>query len=305
MELVKANNTLAIFNPAPGTKAVEVRRKMLEVPEVNTQLSKVDGLIFVASTKILISEIAPQILADEVKKMLRFIALDVGFRGVDGEEWAYSCARIISLLSMHYSGLTLSEVKLAFELATLGELNEFLPKDGQGQPDKNHYQQFNAEYLAKILNAYKERQGRAISKAYEVVPRPEKQLSEEEKKGLNNSLKYDLVMHFLYYKYHGVFQDIFSISEMLFYSELERVGLAEKIEINETHRAEAMGRALSTVANSFGSQFKGNEIRNRGEEHPDVKNLANIVGRRNALKASYDYIIKEEIQILKYVKSER
>lgn len=33
--------------------------------------------------------------------------------------------------------MTLADIKLAFELATTGELDDYLPKDSQGNPDKS------------------------------------------------------------------------------------------------------------------------------------------------------------------------
>lgn len=76
--------------------------------------------------------------------------------------------------------MTLADIKLAFELATTGELDDYLPKDSQGNPDKKHYQQFNADYFAKILNAYRRKQNGVIHKAYKALPEPKKELTPEE-----------------------------------------------------------------------------------------------------------------------------
>lgn len=76
----------------------------------------------------------------------------------------------MDILKRYYSDMTLADIKMAFELATTGELDEYLPKDKQGNPDKNHYQQFNADYFAKILKAYKQKQTDVIDKAYKAIP---------------------------------------------------------------------------------------------------------------------------------------
>lgn len=82
--------------------------------------------------------------------------------------------------------MTLADIKLAFELATTGELDDYLPKDSQGNPDRKHYQQFNADYFAKILNAYRRKQNGVIHKAYKAVPEPKKELTPEEKRYYHN-----------------------------------------------------------------------------------------------------------------------
>lgn len=153
-------NALSIYNRPQGTTAIDIRRQMVLVPEVAKALNKVDKYIFAASTKTLISEIQDVQLIEKTKQLFRFIAIDVGYTlPQDPTDWAYMCTRLMDFLKKYYETFSLADVKLAFEMAASGELNEFLPKDRDGKADKNHYQQFNVDYFGKILNAYKTKRG--------------------------------------------------------------------------------------------------------------------------------------------------
>lgn len=171
-EIRKQAGAIDIYHPQPGTKAIAVRRQMVELPEVAKALNPVEKYIFAASTKTQICEMDDETLVAKTGQMFRFIAIDVGFRiPTEPNDWAYICTRLLDILKKYYSLLTLAEIKLAFELATTGELNNYLPRDSNGNPDKNHYQQFNADYFAKILNAYRRKRDMTISKAYEALPK--------------------------------------------------------------------------------------------------------------------------------------
>ena len=61
----------------------------------------------------------------------------------------------VDILRKYYSSLTLSEIKLAFEFAAVGKLDNYLTKNKDGSADKAHYQTFSVDYVSRILNAYK------------------------------------------------------------------------------------------------------------------------------------------------------
>lgn len=297
---------IAVYNPPPGTRAIDIRRKMVELPEVAKALTPVEKYIFSASTKTQIKEMDDNTLVGKTSQMFKFISMDVGFRiPTDPTEWQYICTRLLDVLKRYYSDLTLADIKLAFELATMGELNEYLPKDSQGNPDKNHYQQFNADYFGKILNAFRRKQQKVIGKAYDALPEPSREISPEEKKRLNNTLKNDLIYSFLKYKYCGKFDRGSGIAEMLFYNELVEVGLAENIVVTIEEKKAALGNILNRVANGMINKYTGNTIRKEGLDNDSVKYGAYSVARVKALIASFDRMIKEEIQITDFIKLEK
>jgi len=105
------------------------------------------------------------------------ISKDFSIRNVDEAE----AVRFFHIVKKYYSELTISEVRTAFELALVGTLDEYLPKDRDGNPDRNHYQAFSLEFITKILNAYKKYRGKIWGKVYRLESSEVREPSEEEK----------------------------------------------------------------------------------------------------------------------------
>ena len=105
------------------------------------------------------------------------IARDFSIRNLERTEGF----RFYDILKKYYSGLTLDEVRTAFELALVGELDKYLPKDKNGNPDKNHYQSFSAEFITRILNSFMAYKGKVWSKVYVSSEKEEIEVTEEQK----------------------------------------------------------------------------------------------------------------------------
>lgn len=295
---------LAIYNPTPGTKAIDIRRQMLQLPEVAKSLSGVEKYIFAASTKMQIADIDDDTLIAKTGQMFRFIAMDVGYIiPTNSEDWAYICTRLLDILKKYYSQMTLADIKLAFELATTGELDDYLPKDSQGNPDKKHYQQFNADYFAKILNAYRRKQNQVIGKAYTALPEPKKELSPEQIRYYRNQSVMTCLMCFLRYKYTG--RLVFGLTdEMFVYNWLLGVRLADEVKETEDDRKEAYNRFLARAARGFVNEFTVYHVRKQGTQSPEIDFTAFEVARRKEIKRTFDRMIKDEIYIYHYLKFE-
>lgn len=295
---------LAIYNPTPGTKAIDIRRQMLQLPEVAKSLSGVEKYIFAASTKMQIADIDDDTLIAKTGQMFRFIAMDVGYIiPTNPEDWAYICTRLLDILKKYYSQMTLADIKLAFELATTGELDDYLPKDSQGNPDKKHYQQFNADYFAKILNAYRRKQNQVIGKAYTALPEPKKELSPEQIRYYRNQSVMTCLMCFLRYKYTG--RLVFGLTdEMFVYNWLLGVRLADEVKETEDDRKEAYNRFLARAARGFVNEFTVYHVRKQGTQSPEIDYTAFEVARRKEIKRTFDRMIKDEIYIYHYLKFE-
>ena len=296
---------LAIYNPTPGTKAIDIRRQMLQLPEVAKSLSGVEKYIFAASTKMQIADIDDGTLIAKTGQMFRFIAMDVGYIiPTNPEDWAYICTRLLDILKKYYSQMTLADIKLAFELATTGELDDYLPKDSQGNPDKKHYQQFNADYFAKVLNAYCRKQNQVIGKAYTALPEPKKELSPEQIRYYRNQSVMTCLMCFLRYKYTG--RLVFGLTdEMFVYNWLLGVGLADEVKETEDDRKEAYNRFLARAARGFVNEFTVYHVRKQGTQSPEIDYTAFEVARRKEIKRTFDRMIKDEIYIYHYLKFEK
>lgn len=286
-------------------KVIDVRRAMVELPEVAKALTTVEKYIFAASTKKQIAEIDDETLIAKTGQMFRFIAMDVGFIiPAEQNDWAYICTRLLDLLKRYYSQLTLSEVKLAFELLITGELDDYLPKDRDGNAERKHYQQFNADYFAKVLNAYCRKQNQVIGKAYTALPEPKKELSPEQIRYYRNQSVMTCLMCFLRYKYTG--RLVFGLTdEMFVYNWLLGVRLADEVKETEDDRKEAYNRFLARAARGFVNEFTVYHVRKQGTQSPEIDFTAFEVARRKEIKRTFDQMIKDEIYIYHYLRFEK
>ena len=301
----KENTALEIYNTKPGTKAIEVRRRMVQLPEVAKALNPVEKYVFAASTKTPIAEIDDAKLVENLSLLFKRIAIDVGYIIPQNEnDWNYIQSRLLDILKRYYSDMTLADIKMAFELATTGELDEYLPKDKQGNPDKNHYQQFNADYFAKILNAYRRKQNGVIHKAYKALPEPKKELTPEEKRYYHNQTVARCREVFLQYKYTG--RLVFGLTdEMFVYNWLLGVRLADEVKETEDDRKEAYNRFLARAARGFVNKFTVYHVRKQGTQSPEIDYTAFEVARRKEIKRTFDRMIKDEIYIYHYLRFEK
>lgn len=295
------NVALEIYNPKPGTTAIEIRRKMVQLPEVAKALTQVEKYVFAASTKTQISEMDDATLVGKTKQMFRFIAMDVGYIiPQDETDWAYIQTRLVDILKRYYSYSTLADIKLAFELATTGELDEYLPRDSQGNPDKKHYQQFNADYFAKILGAYRKKQNEVVGKAYKALPEPKKEMTPEEKRYYHNRREARNRIVFLRYKYTG--KITFEIGDEMFLFEwLKKIGYAEEVNATEDDRKQAFAKYMQRAAIGLINQYTACNVRRKGIDSPEIDYTAYEVARKKEIKRAFDRMISDEIYIDNYL----
>lgn len=292
---------IAVYEPKPGTKAIDVRRQIAILPEVANALTQVEKYVFDASTKTQIAELDEKVFAEKATQILRFVAMDVGYNiPQNATDWGYIQIRLLDIIKRYYSQLTLTDLKLAFELATTGELDDYLPKDSKGKPDKNHYQNFNADYFAKILNAYKRKQSEVVEKAYNAVPKPKKEISPDEIRYYENIRKQTNQRIFLRYKYRG--ELIFGIlDERLIYDWLLSVGLANPVAETEQDRKQALTRFLDKAARNMLEPYKVFDIRTKGINSPEIDFTAFEIARRREIIKTFDYMIENEIYVNNYL----
>ena len=196
--------------------------------------------------------------------------------------------------------MTLADIKLAFELATTGELDDYLPKDSQGNPDKKHYQQFNADYFAKILNAYRRKQNGVIHKAYKALPEPKKELTPEEKRYYHNQTVARCREVFLQYKYTGRF--VLGITDgMLIYDWLRKLGFANDVAGTEDDRKQAFARYMQRVARGFVSKYEAYHVQRKGTDAPELDFTAYEIARDKEIARTFDRMIADELQIDNYL----
>ncbi len=300
--LPEKRQSAAVLLYSGTAKAIEVRRAMVELPEVAKALTPVEKYIFVASTKKQIAEIDDETLIAKTGQMFRFIAMDVGFiiPTENRDDWTYICTRLLDLLKRYYSQLTLSEVKLAFELLITGELDDYLPKDRDGNAERKHYQQFNADYFAKILGAYRKKQNEVVGKAYKALPEPKKEMTPEEKRYYHNRREARNRIIFLRYKYTGKIR--FEIGDEMFLFEwLKKIGYAEEVNATEDDRKQAFAKYMQRAAIGLINQYTACNVRRKGIDSPEIDYTAYEVARKKEITRAFDRMITDEIYIDDYL----
>ena len=78
LHAVRQNAGIMVYEPKPGTRAIDVRRQIAVLPEVAQALTQVEMYVFDASTKIQIAELDEKVLLEKAAQILRFVAMDVG-----------------------------------------------------------------------------------------------------------------------------------------------------------------------------------------------------------------------------------
>lgn len=290
---------------APVRKsAVMIRRDMAKVPAVMGVLEPVEKAVFLASTAKTIAEHTPVELTVELTTTLKWICKDVGYRATDESDRQYLIVRTAEILKRYYPTFTLKDFRMAFEMSLTGELDEYLPKGRDGQADRGHYQQFNAEYVCKILNAYKYRRAAVLKKAMDAMP-PElkSKISSDEITRLQNQTKRELVQAFEYFKENGRLPDISPIAEMLYYQLLSKAGLAPEISVTIDEQKAIYYRMINLYARK-GMVSDIRRLEKAGTDAPELQHGAFTMARRKALKAAFAKIVADGIVITNYIKFE-
>ena len=284
--------------------AVMVRREMVAIPAVMDALGPVEKAVFLASTAKTVAEYDGNELFAELTKALRFIAKDVGYRDTDETERGYLVARVAEILKRYYGNLTVKDFKMAFEMSITGELDDYLPKGRDGQADRGHYQQFNAEYVCKILNAYKGRRAWILKKANDAIPsEPEKTVSPDESRKMRNATKSECVKAFEYFKENGHLPEISPIGEMLYYKLLEDAGLAREIVVTVDEQKAILQRTINEMARK-GMVGDMQRLKQAGPDAPELQYGAFSIARKKALNAAFERMVADGIEITDYIKFE-
>lgn len=280
---------------------VEMRRKMLNVPAVMTALEPVEKSVFLASTAKTIAEYSGIELSNELGKVLKYIAKDVGYRDTDENERGYLIIRVSEILKRYYDNLTMKDFRMAFEMSITGELDDYLPKGRDGQADRGHYQQFNAEYVCKILNAYKTKRAYILKKANDSMPKPEPERDAEAEKKYGESIRKDLLDAYANYCENGRMPDVSAIAEMLFYRILSEVGLAPEIVVTPEEQRIILQRTINQLAMK-GNIGEMNQLKQTGPDAPKLQYGAYALARKRALESAFEKMNAEHVELADYIK---
>lgn len=280
---------------------VVIRREMAKNPAVVESLEPLERSIFMASTAKTVEEYSLKEIVGELAIALKWISKDVGYRITDESEMQYLCVRTAEILKRHYGRLTIKDFRLAFELCITGELDEFLPRGSNGQPDRGHYQQFNIEYVCKILNAYRKKRGQVLQKAHAARPEPEPERDAKLERFYREQTRRGCIAAFYFFKYHGYLPPMSPISEMLYYNVLAGGGLVDDIQVTLEEQQAILYRSLSEFLNA-GRIADAARLKKEGADAVEIQARAFGLARRKALKKAFAGLVRDEIQITDYIK---
>lgn len=233
----------------------------------------------------------------EIDSMVDYICKDVGINTSNNEDDGYYRIRFIDLVLKYYSDLSKSEIKLAFEMAIIGELDDFLPKYN-GQPDRNHYSRFSPEYAMKILNAYKRKKAQIKRKAEQYLPKEKEITPDQIKKQYMEFIDY-LDSRMNEYKDSGKKQIFVKPLYVLHF--FKYLGITKTIPDAKPDETKAFE---SIINGEYPSEFRDKIIRMK--ETKEVNSLLKTISESSIYNQKitevFDYMIKHERKIKDYVR---
>lgn len=275
--------SLTLYQPSA---AVLARREMVNTPAVISALDIVERAVLCASIERPISQYTSTELAAELDVALKWISKDIGYRVNDISDKQYLVIRTAEILNRYYPAFTMKDFRLAFEMCITGELDEYLPRGRDGQPDRGHYQQFNAEYLCKVLNAYKSRRYSVLKKATQAAPKKEPVRDAARDARNAKAVRRMTISAFLHFKYRGRLPELSLINEIVIYNELVSVGLADELEMSGREQKAALDSIIGGLARPDSGGRKDSFTRTR----------------RRMLEEAFSRIVEDELQITDYLK---
>lgn len=288
-ELIKANE--------PKT-AVMIRREIAQEPSVLQSLKGVDRTIFLASTDKTVAEIPGIELTRELNKLLRVVCKDIGYRITDEGDIQYLVVRISELMKRYYANLTLKDFRLAFEMSITGELDDYLPKRADGTADRQHYQNFNSEYVCRILNAYRDRRSQTLVKVIDARPKMEADPVRIQEAELG--LKKDIIKAYNYFLENREMPQLSPLSEMCYYERLRDVGLAPEIIVTDEERQKAFQEAVEFYEKR-GKTFDARRVREAGIDTEEIEASSRFMAAGRVLAECFEDIRKQGLSIEKYL----
>lgn len=276
---------------------VERNRELIQSNKIK-QLSKVDQRIFVESTRKLISE------EESEEKKIEYLGIifigvcsDFGLNAPERSAVKSVFSSIFDVIDLYFDDLSFAEVKLAWRLLAVGELDNYLPKDRYGNPDKNHYGSLNVDYVTKVLKAYRKRKADMMAKTTALLPDKPKATPEQERAFLNVQAN-NFIFAIMKYKYSGRFKAESDrlISESTF-KYMERLGYDMDTIPTYEDKKLALAQFKGRPINSFAQVFEKECLATFGIEHEAVYFRSLMIAKKRLLFRYWDEMLIEEDSI--------
>lgn len=298
LQLYKSGETLAKWQDARPIAMPDVYRAVLETPEIINSLTQSEKIVVTAACKETIGSMQREGFYNKFAEMINYIARDIGYQKPIER---YEVGRIGQMIEKYYRGLTTAEIKVAFELLMIGELDEFLPKNSNGEPDRSHYQMMSSEYFTKVLNAYQKRKSNVISKIQTCLPVRPHVITEQEKEAGKEYVYRGIMQAFANFRHSGKieFPGISqTVWERFAYEELLRIGYASEIIVSDDDEDAAVSELIRLVDNKFEKE----QIQKQGIFHSRVPATAHTIARRHAVRNAFEKLANENVKLDKLLK---
>lgn len=287
-------NELVKYQPIT---ALELRKGIAANNAAMAVLTPVEKAVFLASISRPFMEYGDDELAVELARILPNIYRDTGYRNPGESDNGYLIMRLSGILKRYYAKLTLRDFRMAFEMCITGELDDYLPKGRDGQPERGHFQQFNADYVCRILNAYNGRRAAIMKKAFDAEPEREKKPDAREIAGIMARQKEIFFEVLNAYRDTGRFPDgMTAITELICCDVLAQAGLIGEIEVTADEQRAIWQRTINQYAR-MGNLGDIERLKRDGIEAGELQPKAYTLARRNALKRAIEGIIKNDIKL--------
>ena len=286
------HKALATVQPEQPPRQSAVTIALQKLADTNTaQLSNVDALILAAAKNATIGEMLPSAVTSAVHQIFHFISIDIGYKKpAEDAEWQYIIVRLADVLKRHFYDLTIEDVKTAFELLTVGDLDNYLPTNSSGEPDRSHYQNLNAEYLCKVLRAYKKRRDVAYTNIKAAQPKPQKALPPMPTKTPAEKTRecYDN------YKATGKLTFQIPPDDVKIANFLTEKGLMATVEVTDADKEKAF--ALYKAENELGwhNDYAAKWILRAGKDARELQPKAYKLALNRCIKTAFDGFVSRE-----------
>lgn len=286
---------------ASENKVVQERIMIIKIPEVKAKLTPVEGLITDATTKPVVKELPEQHIVDQINILVPMICKDLGIVKWNENEnkTKYTKTRFFQAVTRYYSALSVSSLKLAFDMLAIGQLDDYLPKDRNQQPERNHYGEFSFEFYTRVLNAYVKKTADVWGKVRLNVPRIEATTTQEDRNRSHNALINEIYAAFDNYKTNKVDPN-FDLE--IYINTLIDYGLTEKAKPKQQTVDKAYKMLLVDPHLSKLDKTKmKTEYHNKKRTHK-LQMEAQRIENNITVKALFDKIIKQKKNITDILK---
>lgn len=283
------------------------RQNILANPVVREKLNRLEMMVCETGAinkedlrKTLLERIDLETLLELVKKSLPRLTQDIGIKNWDSDS-RYDSIRFTEFIKTYYPIFTFSEVELAFELLLVGQLDEFLPLNSHGEPDRNHYQSFSVGFYSKVLSAFSHFKRRVWSKAILSIPEETKTITVAQKQEFRNHIVQTIHQAFDAYKDKDESPKF--AMEFLIIEELIKARLIKDYpKITHNDRKIAL---VSFIDKTTSNKYDKDKMKSDFKEKQPNKRLddfAKIESMRRQIKKVFDKLIEKKEHIANYVK---